>query len=124
MPECAVSLLRSRCRGKPKHAATRQTWGIREHPSLGQRAEGFALDVWETGQWREFHDGHSIGTQRLVQTESLVRHKLRLGITKAAACPALSEVGVFREGSKKLAQLLEIHIRRCSALFAFRKACL
>jgi alpha-L-fucosidase len=70
---------------------------LREYLPLGQRVDAFALDAWVAGQWQEFFRGTSIGNQRLARTEYKTASRLRLRITKAAACPALSELGVFAE---------------------------
>lgn len=59
--------------------------------------DGFALDQWKAGAWVEFATGQSIGSCRLVRGEKLTTEKLRLRITKAAAGPAISEVGLFAE---------------------------
>jgi alpha-L-fucosidase len=72
---------------------------LREFLPLGQRIEGFALDQWTNGQWQEFARGSSVGAQRLLRFPRLTTSRLRLRITKAAACPAISEVGLFLEPS-------------------------
>jgi alpha-L-fucosidase len=71
---------------------------LREHLPLGQRIDAFALDRWQDGKWEEFASGTSIGSCRLVRAEPMTATKVRLRITKAAACPAVSEVGLFAEG--------------------------
>ena len=68
---------------------------VREYLPLGQRVDSFALDSWEDGKWTEFATATSIGNQRLLRTPSITTSKVRLRITKAAACPAISEVGLF-----------------------------
>lgn len=68
---------------------------VREYLPLGQRVDSFALDSWQDGVWKEFASATSIGNQRLLQTKSITTQKVRLRITKAAACPAISEVGLF-----------------------------
>jgi alpha-L-fucosidase len=72
---------------------------LREFLPLGQRVEAFALDQWQEGQWKEFAQATSIGNRRLVRTGLITTDKLRLRITRSAASPAISEVGVFREPS-------------------------
>lgn len=72
---------------------------LREFLPLGQRIEGFALDLWTNGQWQEFARGSSVGAQRLLRFPRVTTSRLRLRITKAAACPAISEVGLFLEPS-------------------------
>jgi alpha-L-fucosidase len=71
---------------------------LREYLPLGQRIDAFALDAWQDGAWREFARGTSIGNQRLVRIEAPVATaRVRLRITSAAACPALSELSLFSE---------------------------
>jgi alpha-L-fucosidase len=68
---------------------------LREHLPLGQRVERFALDAWNEGKWEEFAAGTSIGNQRLVATRSLTASKVRLRVTQAPVCPAISEFGFY-----------------------------
>ncbi len=68
---------------------------VREYLPLGQRIDSFALDEWKDGKWSEFAAATSIGNQRLLQTPTTTTSKVRLRVTKAAACPAISEVGLF-----------------------------
>jgi len=87
-PELVVEL------GKP---ASFSVISLREYLPLGQRVEGFALDQWKDGQWAEFAKGTSIGNHRLIRGQVITTDKVRLRITQAAACPALSEFGLFAE---------------------------
>jgi alpha-L-fucosidase len=68
---------------------------------LGQRVEGFALDQWQNGQWTEFAKGTSIGNLRLIRGSFVTTDKVRLRITQAPACPALSELRLFAEPKEK-----------------------
>jgi alpha-L-fucosidase len=70
---------------------------LREYLPLGQRVEAFALDQWKNGQWDEFASGTSIGNCRLVRVEPVTTDKVRLRITQAPVCPAISEVALFAE---------------------------
>ncbi len=70
---------------------------IREYLPLGQRIDAFALDRWEGDAWHEFAAATSIGARRLLRTDTITTSKIRLRITQAAACPAVSEVALFRE---------------------------
>jgi alpha-L-fucosidase len=56
----------------------------------------FALDAWNDGNWQEFASAASIGNARLVSTPNITTSKVRLRITEAAACPAISEFGLFQ----------------------------
>ena len=70
---------------------------LREFLPLGQRVEAFALDQWQDGKWVEFSHGTSIGNHRLLRSDFVTTDKIRLRITEASACPALSELGLFAE---------------------------
>ena len=70
---------------------------LREHLPLGQRIEDWALDTGQDGVWREFARGTAIGSRRLWRGEDVTTERVRLRITKAPVCPALSELGLYRE---------------------------
>lgn len=73
---------------------------IREHLPLGQRVEAVALDQWQggrDGRWVEFARATSIGSCRLVRGPRITTSRVRLRVTQAAVCPAISEVGFFAE---------------------------
>jgi alpha-L-fucosidase len=72
---------------------------IREFLPLGQRVEAFALDQWQDGEWKEFARGTSIGNRRLIRGAPVTTDKVRLRITKAPVCPAISEFGLYAEPS-------------------------
>jgi len=83
--------------GKP---ITFNVISLREYLPLGQRVEAFALDRWKDGQWLEFAHGTSIGNHRLIRGDYLTSEKIRLRITQAPVCTALSEFGVYAEPPK------------------------
>ena len=70
---------------------------LREYLPLGQRVEAFALDVWKDGKWQEFATGTSIGNCKLLRGKPVTTTKVRLRITKAPVCPAVSELALFAE---------------------------
>ena len=70
---------------------------LREYLPLGQRVEGFALDRWQDGRWVEFASATSIGNCRLVRGKPQTTSRIRLRITRAAVCPAISEWSLFLE---------------------------
>ena len=70
---------------------------MREYLSLGQRVEAFALDVWKDSEWQQFARGTSIGNCKLVRGKAVTTRKVRLRITNAPVCPALSELALFAE---------------------------
>jgi alpha-L-fucosidase len=80
--------------GRPK---TFNVVSLREYLPLGQRIEAFALDQWRDGQWAQFAAGTSIGSHRLWRGEAITTQKVRLRITQAAACPALTELALYAE---------------------------
>jgi alpha-L-fucosidase len=79
-------------RGKP---VTFNVVRVREYLPLGQRVDSIAIDSWDGQAWKPLAAATSIGNQRLLRTPSTRTSKVRLRITKAAACPAISEVGLF-----------------------------
>jgi alpha-L-fucosidase len=71
---------------------------LRENLPLGQRVDAFELDRWKDGAWETFEKSTSIGSCRLVRTrQDLSTTQVRLRITQAAACPAISDFGLFLE---------------------------
>jgi len=70
---------------------------VREYLPLGQRVEAFAVDVWKDNDWREFARGTSIGNCKLLRGNPVTTTKVRLRITHAPVCPAISELALFTE---------------------------
>ena len=68
---------------------------VREYLPLGQRIDAIAVDTWDGGQWQPFATATSVGNQRLLRGKNVTTSKVRLRVTKAAACPAISEFGLF-----------------------------
>jgi alpha-L-fucosidase len=68
---------------------------LREYLPLGQRIDAVALDTWAEGRWKEIATATSIGNQRLIRARDVTTDKVRLRVTRAAACPAISEIGLF-----------------------------
>jgi len=70
---------------------------LSEYLPLGQRIGAVALDAWDAtaGRWTEFATATSIGAQRLIPTSDVTTTKVRVRITQAAACSALSELGLY-----------------------------
>lgn len=91
--------------GRP---ATFNVVDLRENIKLGQRVDAFALDQWKEGTWKEFAKGTSIGNRRLLRGTYVTTDKVRLRITQAAACPAISEIALHAEpvmlGQPKIAR--------------------
>ena len=68
---------------------------LREYLPLGQRVDACALDFDNQGRWEPFAEVAGIGAQRVLPTRYITTGKVRLRITNAAACPAISELGLF-----------------------------
>jgi alpha-L-fucosidase len=82
------------------HLSREQTFNVvrvREYLPLGQRVEGFAVDIWKNNEWQKFASGTSIGSCKLVRGKHVTTTKVRLRITEAAVCPAISELALFAE---------------------------
>ncbi|MEC3907879.1 alpha-L-fucosidase [Tamlana sp. 2201CG12-4] len=67
---------------------------IREFIPLGQRIWGWALDKWTGNEWEEFAKAESIGHRRLWKGSLQTTNKIRLRITKAVACPVITQLSV------------------------------
>jgi alpha-L-fucosidase len=70
---------------------------IREHIPLGQRIDSFAVYVESGSGWREYARGESIGNRRIVRGQEVRADRIKLAIEKAAACPSISEIGIYIE---------------------------
>jgi alpha-L-fucosidase len=54
------------------------------------------VDAWDGADWQHIASATSIGNMRLLQTKTTTASKVRLRITAAAACPAISEFALFQ----------------------------
>ena len=68
---------------------------LREHLPLGQRVEAFAIDTWQNGDWKEVAQATSVGYRRLLCIATPPTTQVRLRITQAPVCPAISEFSLF-----------------------------
>ncbi len=68
---------------------------VREYLPLGQRIDAIAVETWDGSHWQPFAAATSVGNQRLLRGKNVTTSKVRLRVTKAAACPAISEFGLF-----------------------------
>ena len=69
----------------------------REYIPLGQRVTDFYIEYkTESGAWREFGSGTTIGAKRLVRRAAVRGSAVRVNITGAYASPLISGVGVFK----------------------------
>ena len=71
---------------------------LREYLPLGVRVTRFAIDLEEGGAWRTVAEHECIGAQRIVRLpRPSSARRLRLRIVEAPACPAISEIALFRQ---------------------------
>jgi alpha-L-fucosidase len=71
---------------------------LRENIKLGQRITSFAIDADINKEWKEITTATSIGANRLIRLpQNITTGKVRLRITGADACIALSDFGLFKE---------------------------
>ncbi len=71
---------------------------LREYLPLGIRVTRFAIDAEIDGQWRKLAEHSGIGPQRIVRLpQPIAPRRLRLRILEGTACPAISEVALFRQ---------------------------
>lgn len=70
---------------------------LREYLPLGQRVISTIVDSWQGGTWKEFGRATSIGNCRLIRGSRTTTTRVRVRITGASVCPALSEVAIFQE---------------------------
>ena len=71
---------------------------LRENIKLGQRIDEVAIDAWQNGKWQQIGKATSIGGNRLIRLDKdVTTTKVRLRITKAPVCIALSDFGLFEE---------------------------
>jgi alpha-L-fucosidase len=70
---------------------------LREDIRLGLRVEGVAVDAWADGAWKEIASAESIGSCHLWRVPKTTTSKVRIRVTKAPVCPALSDFGLFWE---------------------------
>jgi len=81
-----------------QHPTTFNVIRLRENIKLGQRITAFTIDAWEDDQWKEVAAATSIGSNRLIRLpQNIQTNKVRLRITGANACIALSDFGLFKE---------------------------
>jgi len=74
---------------------------LRENIKLGQRIDAVAVDAWQNGKWEQIATATSIGGNRLIRLPAdITASKVRLRITKAAVCIALSDFGLYKEADK------------------------
>ncbi|AMR33584.1 hypothetical protein A0256_20215 [Mucilaginibacter sp. PAMC 26640] len=80
---------------------------LRENIKLGQRINALAVDAFQNGVWKEIATATSIGANRLIRLpQNITTNKVRLRVTSANACIALSDFGLFKEPAHLSAPLI------------------
>lgn len=78
------------------HPVTYDLVDIREYIQLGQRVERYSIQHLDNkGAWVVDASGQSIGHRSLTRLKPVTTTQARLVIEAAAACPCISEFGVF-----------------------------
>ncbi len=80
---------------------TPQTFDIislQEYIPLGQRIEGYNIEILKNNTWEKVYDGTSIGAKRLIKLpEAVTASKVRINITQSPVCLTLSEIGLYKK---------------------------
>ena len=70
---------------------------LREYLPLGVRVTRFAVEAEVAGRWQRLVTKECIGAQRIIRLDAPISaRRLRLVVLEAPACPAISEVALFR----------------------------
>jgi alpha-L-fucosidase len=76
-------------------AATFNSAMIQEDIRLGQRVEAFSIEAWDGSQWKPVAQGTTVGYKRLLRFPTVLARKVRLSVSRARACPAITAFGVY-----------------------------
>lgn len=68
---------------------------VQEYIRLGQRVKTFTVEGLVDSQWQELAKGTTIGYKRIISFPTVRATKVRLHITDAKACLAISNAGVY-----------------------------
>jgi alpha-L-fucosidase len=68
---------------------------LEEYIELGQRVQRFAIEVPDSGGYKEIFSGTTIGKKRIVQFPSQITSRLRIKILEAKTHPVLGEIRVY-----------------------------
>jgi alpha-L-fucosidase len=82
----------------PKTPARFDRVVLQEAIALGQRVQEWRIEAHVDGRWRGIAEGGSIGRKRIVTVGPVTADRVRLRITKARACPAISTVALYDTG--------------------------
>ena len=68
---------------------------LEEGIALGQRVEGWTIEVERDGAWSAVAQGTTIGHKRIVRVPATTARRLRVRIDRARACPVITTVSVY-----------------------------
>jgi alpha-L-fucosidase len=68
---------------------------LQEYIALGQRINGFSLEIEENGNYREVAKGTTIGYKRILRLEDVTTSKARIRLETKAPCFTLSNMGIY-----------------------------
>lgn len=73
---------------------------LQEYIPLGQRIEGYTIEIFENNSWKQIFAGASIGAKRLIKLKEVVSTtKIRLTFTKSPVCITLAEFGIYKQSN-------------------------
>ena len=68
---------------------------LQEYIKLGQRVKTFNIEVLQNGQWEQVASATTIGYKRIVRISPVETEKVRINITEAKACLAISNIEIY-----------------------------
>jgi len=75
--------------------------GLREYLPLGQRVDSFTIDVLRNDVWENVGIYEAIGSRRLVEIGQQKAKAIKITFV-AQACPAISQVGIYKTMAERL----------------------
>jgi len=70
---------------------------LQEYIPLGQRVEGFEVQVLAGGKWQTVASASTIGYKRILLTDTYTTKGVRIRFTDCRACPVINRVGLFMD---------------------------
>jgi alpha-L-fucosidase len=68
---------------------------LQEFIELGQRVNGFDIEIDANGEWVKVADGTTIGYKKIIRFDLVETDKIRVNITSSLACPVLSKLSAY-----------------------------
>jgi len=69
---------------------------LQEYVRLGQRVMEFRVEAFSGGNWVTVAEGTTIGHKIIRKFPTVTASKIRVSVTKAKACPTISNIELFR----------------------------